>query len=157
MGVDNISVHLNNFAEVFECLRFGLSTFWFVDVSVCPRFVLSTFWSVHVLVCRRFGLSTFRFVDVLVCRLFGLSTFRFVDVLVVAFRFVDVLTSNLTENHYWAIKTTQHIVILNSCPIINPSPILELPVSMPSCYHPSLPCHWEPLLSHQDNTTHSDP
>ena len=76
------TVCLTNYAEVWECRRFGLSTFRFVDVLVCRRFGLSTFRFVDVLVCRRFGLSTFRSVDVLVCRRFGLSTFRFVDVLV---------------------------------------------------------------------------
>ena len=73
---------LTNYAEVWECRRFGLSTFRFVDVLVCRRFGLSTFRFVDALVCRRFGLSTFRFVDVSVCRRFGLSTIRFVDVLV---------------------------------------------------------------------------
>ena len=99
------TVYHKNYAEVLQCRRFGLSTFWFVDVTVCRRFGLSTFWFVDVSVCRRFGLSTFWFVDVSVCRRFGLSTFWFVDVSVCrrfglstfwlsTFRFVDVLTSN---------------------------------------------------------------
>ena len=46
------------------CLRFGLSTFCFVDVLVCRRFGLSMFRCVDVSACRRFG-----------CRRFGLSTF----------------------------------------------------------------------------------
>ena len=88
------TVYHKNYAEVLECRRFGLSTFWGVDVLVCRRFGLSPFRFVDVLVCRRFGLSTFGlstfwFVDVSVCRRFGLSTFW-----LSTFRFVDVLTSN---------------------------------------------------------------
>ena len=96
MSVNNIlyAVYLENYAEVFECRRFGLSTFRFVDVSVCRRLGLSTFWFVDVSVCRRFGLSTFWFVDVSVCRRFSLSTFW-----LSTFRFVNVLTSNPDGEH----------------------------------------------------------
>ena len=90
MGVDNIlnAVYLKNYAKVFECRHFGLSTFRSVDVSVCgcfglsmvddlvcQRFRLSTFWVVNVSVCRRVGLSMFWFVDILVCWRFGSLTF----------------------------------------------------------------------------------
>ena len=58
MGVDIMiyAVYLKNYAEVFECQRFGfrrfgLSMFRFVDVSVCRRFGPSMFWSVDVLIC----------------------------------------------------------------------------------------------------------